>query len=322
MNAHSPRHACRTKRISSLLLFLSGAALSWGASPPLEGRRQLVAAADGANAAGDDQAALAALKQALRIVPEELPAAIMLARLASVEWHQGQMRKAESDYLRSLALWQKASPDDPQQTGVMVDLVGVYGQTGRWTKAEQYGRRAMALHEGFEEMQSLAAVLQGEHRYVEALELYQRAFQLKDPVRDVTRLARAHSNLGVLLNKMGQRPRAIEEVRRAIAWWDLEPAADRLQLAVGLTNLADLYCREGRPADAEEPIRRAREIVTAESDARQPVLYSILRAQAQVLRRTGKAREARDADQEARELLLYLAREDAGEYTVDVNSLR
>ncbi len=178
------------------------------------------------------------------------------------------------------------------------------------------------MREGFDELQSLAAVLQGEHRYQEAWELYQRAFRLAEPIRDVTVAARAHCNFGVLPSKMGNFREATEEMLRAIALWGLAPMESRFQLAAGLTNLADLYCRECRWTDAEEPLRRARELVVPQSGAQHPVLYSILRAQAQVLRRTGKMRESRQVGKEADELLQRLVSEEATAYTVDVNSLR
>jgi hypothetical protein len=97
---------------------------------------------------------------------------------------------------------------------------------------------------------------------------------------------------------------------------------NHLPLALGLTNLAGLYCRERRWSEAGEPLRRAREIVIAESGAQHPMLSSILRAQAEVLRHTGKGREARVVEKQADELLHRAGRENAMGYTVDVNSLR
>src|SRR5262249_10267132 len=151
-----------------------------------------------------------------------------------------------------------------------VCLVTVYGQTRDFAKAEKFGRMAIEIRErayGRESidlggpLQNLAAILQYEHRYAEAQELYQRALHILEKGGRPNFAATAHSNLGMLFGEMGQPEDGIAEVQRAVAIWEATFGRDHPRVVPGLTNLATLYCHLGRWSEAEEPVRRARDIV-------------------------------------------------------------
>jgi tetratricopeptide (TPR) repeat protein len=209
--------------------------------------------------------------------------------------------------------------------------VTVYGRTGEFTKAEKFGRQAIEIVEqahGGESidlggpLQNLAAILQSEHRYAEAQELYQRALRLLETGSQPNFAASAHSNLGLLFDEIGRPAEGIEEVQRAVTIWEGAFGRDHPRVVPGLTNLATLYCHLGRWSEAEEPIRHARYIVVRFFGTDHPMLDPILRTYADVLQHTGRKREAKQMLQAARAIRQGSTRENATGYTVDVSSYR
>jgi tetratricopeptide (TPR) repeat protein len=195
-------------------------------------------------------ALIGALRTAEQVGSRDLPLALTLSRLGSVYLNLGRYREAEDVCLRALATWRQAAPADPDRSIVLVCLVTVYGRTGEFAKAEKFGRMAIEIEErahGPEStdlggpLQNLAAILQSEHRYVEAQQLYQRALHILEKGDRPNFAASAHSNLGLLLGEMGRPEDGIAEVQRAVSIWEAAFGRDHPRLVPGLTNLATLY---------------------------------------------------------------------------------
>ena len=294
-----------------------------------------IRAADKAYDRVDYPASLDALTAAVKIAEafgsRDLRLALTLSRLGSAYLGLGRFRQAEDSYLRSLAAWQQAAPVDPERSTILVSLVTVYGRTGEFAKAEKFGRMAIEIQErayGKESanlggpLQNLAAILQSEHRYAEAQELYQRALHILEESDRPNFTASAHSNLGLLFSEMGRPQDGIAEVQRAVTIWEAAFGRDHPWVVPGLTNLATLYCRWGRWSKAEEPVRRARDIVVQSFGPDHPMLDSILRIYADVLQHVGRKREAKQMARTARASQQRSRSENTLGYTVDVSSYR
>ena len=280
---------------------------------------------------GSLDALTAALQTAESFGSRDLRLALTLSRLGSIYLSLGRYREAEDACLRSLAAWQQAAPADPDRSTILVCLVTVYGRTGEYAKAEKFGRMAIEIQErahGGEgadlggPLQNLAAILQSEHRYAEAQELYQRALHILDKGGRPNFAASAHSNFGLLLGEMGRPEDGIAEAQRAITIWEAAFGRDHPRVVPGLTNLATLYCRWGRWSKAEEPVRRARDIVVQSFGPDHPMLDSILRIYADVLQHVGRKREAKQMARTARASQQRSRSENTLGYTVDVSSYR
>jgi tetratricopeptide (TPR) repeat protein len=207
-----------------------------------------------------------------------------------VQFDVGQFLAARDSFAHSLANWTKADPSDPDRATPMLGLESAYLRMGQFKKAEAIGRVALEIRE--EELgaanpgiagplQSLAAVLQAEHRYLESQCLFTRALDVLDQEPESTVTALVHSNLGMLLEEMHQPQAAIKEVQIAIHIWEAVPGP---RLAMGLTNLATLYCRQGNWSAAREPIARAQTLVIAAFGPDHPMLDPILSTYAAVLK--------------------------------------
>jgi tetratricopeptide (TPR) repeat protein len=291
--------------------------------------------ADQAYDRGDYRSSLDALSPAIHIAetfgPHDLGLALTLSRLGSVYLGLGRFRQAEDAYLRSLAAWQQAAPVDPERSVILASLVTVYGKTGEFTKAEKFGRMAIAIQEqayGRESvnlggpLQNLAAILQSEHRYAEAQDLYQRALHILEKSDRPNFTASAHSNLGLLFSEMGRPADGIAEVQRAVAIWEASFGREHPWVVPGLINLATLYCHWSRWAEAQEPIRRARDIIVKSFGPDHPMLDPILRTYSDVLQHAGRKREAKQMARTAQTILQRSRSENAIGYTMDVSSYR
>ena len=105
-------------------------------------------------------------------------------------------------------------------------------------------------------VEHLATFLVRQRDYVRAEHCYRQALEIAGPVLDLTRLGRVYHGLGRCCYNLGQVPRAIELISRAVALYavenDLRPAPARIDLPRVENDLGVILLREGQGERAEE----------------------------------------------------------------------
>jgi tetratricopeptide (TPR) repeat protein len=143
----------------------------------------------------------------------------------------------------AIALHLKALEADPRAAQAHVNLISLYGRTGRPDSAEQHYRQAVHLGSHLADAHYNYGVLQASAgRYVDAENAFRSAISV-DPFH-----VRAHNNLGALLAQQGKREEAVEHYRQALAS-DPQHQAARFGLGRLLVSL-------GRPGEAVEQLQK------------------------------------------------------------------
>lgn len=144
---------------------------------------------------------------------------------------------------QSIELHLKALEADPTAAQAHVNLISLYGRTGRGSKAEEHYRAALALGSSVAEAHYNYGVLEAaEGRPAEAAEAFRLTLQV-DPFH-----ARAHNNLGALLAQQGKYDDAAAHYRQALA---IDP-----QHRGARFSLARLLMVLGRPRESVEHLEK------------------------------------------------------------------
>ena len=150
--------------------------------------------------------------------------------------HAGRLDDAIALHLEALA-------SDPRAAQAHVNLISLYGRTGRAELAEQHYRDALLLGSDLADAHYNFGVLMASRgRTADASSAFRRALEV-DPFHP-----RAHNNLGALLAREGRASEALEHYRQALAS-DPQYAAARFALGRVLVEL-------GRPTDAAAEFQR------------------------------------------------------------------
>ena len=243
---------------------------------------------------GRHEAAVAALRDALRAQPGYLPARLKLA----------EALLATGDAAGSAALYQAILADEPRSPQARYGLGRVEAARGRMAAAAEQYLEATRLFEDFGAAQyALAMAYRDLGREEEArrrLSLYQKyllgAPPLEDPVlervRQLKEGAREHLAEGVRLGKAGDAEGAIREHERALA--------EDPKLAQAHANLISLYGRRERWDQVEQHYRAAVALAPGLADVHYD--YGV------ALSQQGRPREAAEAFRKALEVNPYHAR--------------
>ena len=184
------------------------------------------------------------LKRAVEFDPSN-PAAIF--ELGSLLRNLGRNADALELFLRYAQL----VPNDYQGLG---QIGSCLGDLGRYTEAESYLRRAVALAQDPITYYDLGFVLTRMGRLTEAIREYERALE-RDPTH-----VRARTNLAVNLVNLGQLERASRELRRAL---EIDP-----ENATAHTNLGLVLAQQGQLERAVQEFREALRIDPQQAQAR------------------------------------------------------
>jgi Tfp pilus assembly protein PilF len=150
--------------------------------------------------------------------------------------HAGRLDDAIALHLEALA-------SDPSAAQAHVNLISLYGRSGRAELAEQHYRDALRLGNDLADAHyNFGVLMASQGRATDAASAFQRALEA-DPFHP-----RAHNNLGALLAREGKTREALEHYRQALAS-DPQYAAARVALGRVLVEL-------GRPADAVAEFQR------------------------------------------------------------------
>ncbi|MCI5139612.1 MAG: tetratricopeptide repeat protein, partial [Candidatus Electrothrix sp. AR1] len=112
----------------------------------------------------------------------------VLDRLATLYQYQGDYKKAEPLFQRSLELSEKVKgKEHPEVATMLNNLAGLYDLQGRYEEAEPLHKRALEIREDklgkdhpdvAQSLNSLAVLYQRQERYEQAEPLYKRALEL------------------------------------------------------------------------------------------------------------------------------------------------
>jgi len=170
----------------------------------------------------------AALKEALRIAPQDVRAYVELGALYI---DQGRSTEAEAEFKKAIAI-------DPRNSGAYFDLGRIYAGQGRAAEAEAALKNALAIDPRIAgACVELGRLYKDQERFPEAEAALQKAIAV-DP-----RNGGAHFQLGNVCRRQGRWPEAEAEFKQAIA---IDPSNDRAYLG-----LRAIYRSQGRAAEAD-----------------------------------------------------------------------
>jgi len=182
---------------------------------------------------------------------------------------------------------------------VLQGFAATYGESGNYTKAEQYARAALPLlegatHEGHDlyanGLNTLGTVLRREYKLDESEEVYRRFVARQTTIlgKDHFLVGRAHNNLATLLRTKGDYRGAEQSLLEALRIYSAGREPDQLDLAISHHNLAGVYREAGELAKALEHVNEAIEFKRRAVGPSSPQLVSSL------LEKTTALRELRD----------------------------
>ena len=190
--------------------------------------------------------------------------ATVLGSLGGIKLEQGDFKKAEELYTRSLELRRRTAPGRPSVAASMNNLALLYADIGDLTRAEPLYREALEIHEDSlgpihprtsTSLNNLALLLSRQGKREQAEPLLLRSLEIERSCKGKRHpdTARALSNLGTLY---------LETERPALALPLFEEAESILALdggpahATALSNLGSVYHRLGRLEEASKAFRQ------------------------------------------------------------------
>lgn len=190
------------------------------------------------------------LRDALREL--DLGAVSHLRRGVALE-QVGRLEDSIAEHERALEL-------DPNLVLAHVNLIALYGRTGKSEKAEEHYRAAISLNPGqFANAHYYYGVLQfGQGKYPEAEKAFRQALDVNPYY------AEAHHNLGVTLELRGQLTEAADEYRKAL---QTQP-----DFRLPHFHLARILVNQRR---FEEAIQHFLKIITPEDESTPTYLYAL-----------------------------------------------
>jgi len=284
------------------------------------------------NYAGAETMLRAVLRDAERFEPDDPRRAIALNNLGAVYHFMNKYQQAESCYRRAVELeatmrW--AGNDKPIRS--VLNLAGLYIETGRYGKAERLGLRSLAEQEpisrrngtDYAKLLSLLGHLEwGQARYLQAQQYSERALAIYRYVLPEGReTLETLNNLCVLYGESGRSADALSScegaLRIAERMRNLEPS---LHVSL-LANVGVFQFLVHGPSDAEPFFNKA--LFVAENDlvAAHSVVGRILLSYAALLERTSRKTQAKEYRRRAKVILKAASLTDSRKYTVDLDDL-
>ena len=195
--------------------------------------------------------------------------ATALANLAAVYRAEARYAEAAPLYQRALELGELA-PDRQQLPNLLNNAAQFWLDTADYPRAEQSARRALALLEARDDIESpegaaclstLAGVLKAQGKLEDAKTALERSLAIRKRLPGSTHTVIAETyNLARVLAEQGRWKEAEGLYREAIAGWEASLGPDHPNVAAGLTSLATLLQSRHRFDDAARLLDRARAI--------------------------------------------------------------
>ena len=165
---------------------------------------------------------------------------------------RGVKRADAGDFAGAIVDHEAALARDASLAQAHANLIGLYGRTRDWARAEAHYRAVVALAVNVADAHYDYAVLLGlQERWDEAAAAYREALALNP------RHAEAHNNLGQILERRRSIDEAAGEYRRAV---ESQPT-----LRIARFNLGRMLIALGRPVDAVAELERLTDPLDAEA---------------------------------------------------------
>lgn len=194
---------------------------------------------------------------------------------------QAKRAAAEGRPDEAITLHLQALGIDPKQEQIHINLISLYGRTGKVELAERAFRRAVELNAGRDEAHyNYGVMMASTGRLNEASEAYRTALKLNP------RHAEAHNNLAHLLAQHGRFEEALQHASSALESRPGYPQAHY--------NAATILMRRGRSEEAAQHLKAA-------VQPGDPNAVRYLQTLSELLQRTGRSAEAQRYARQARE---------------------
>jgi len=198
---------------------------------------------------------------------------------------------------------EKSQSNSRDYAGALNNLAQLYAQTGRDAEAEPIYKRAIAVMEktnGLDsadiapELTNLAALYQRQSRYDEAEPLFKRALALWERAHGPSHpdVGKALNNLATLYEREDRHADAEPLLRRALVIYQKAAGPENPAVATVLNNLGQVEKSEGRYSEAEAPIRQSLAIREKLLGREHPDVARSLNNLADLFEREGRAADA------------------------------
>jgi tetratricopeptide (TPR) repeat protein len=262
---------------------------------------------------------------------DHIRVSLVLQNMGRLFDRRGQLREAETAYLRGITALNKAGvADDRVVVRAYVGLPAVYIQTGQYSKAETLIRRVLTDYPSSEEsdkaslMGTLGVILAHKHKFAEAEQVLQTTAELcaGSPSSEMQEVgAIAVANLGGLHMRNGRVSDAIDSYRHAVALMEALPAPSPTTLTVTLADYANAVRSTGDVQATENLYRKAIAVAEARLGHGNVIVAELFNQYAEVLRDDGKKSEARKLDNAARRIRSEWNRVNMTGHTIEFESL-
>jgi tetratricopeptide (TPR) repeat protein len=230
--------------------------------------------------------------------------AAALNALALVDADLGDFSSAEHLLLRAKRIWEKAGD---QYRGPLDRCVGnlvcIYLERGERVKAERLLRSRVSAAppsadaDGARLLHLLAVLYYEQGRYHEGIPLEERAIQLwqaRSGPPDAA-FAAMLNELALLYERTGRTDEALRHFERSLEV--LSKAPDPVLMTKALVSIATVHARARCYDNARALISRARATIEQTLGPQHPLLITVLRNEAVVLRRLGRKAEAKQVSE-------------------------
>jgi CHAT domain-containing protein/Tfp pilus assembly protein PilF len=201
-----------------------------------------------------EERALALREQALG--PESAAVANSLHQIGNILSYKGDYPKAETVFLRALAIRETAAPVSNDVFALLNALGGLYSNMGNLDKAEQLLQRAVGMQEhlpGLPDLSvaavlnNLALVCYGKGDYSKAETLFERALAVEEKAfgPDHPELTDTLDNLSALYQATGNYLKAESVAQRSLSIEEKAFGPDDPRIGSTLENLANVRYRSG-----------------------------------------------------------------------------
>jgi protein O-mannosyl-transferase len=134
-----------------------------------------------------------------------------LNALATEILKRGVMLEGAGRVEESIAEHERALEVNPQLTQAHINLIQLYGRTGKFEKAEKHYRAVVALNPNLADSHyNYGVMLAGQQRFKEAAEAFHRSLQINQFN------AEAHHNYAAMIEREGRLDEAAEHFRKAL----------------------------------------------------------------------------------------------------------